>query len=591
MTTLIGRGVVTGVALGRIKRPAQDLTAWLDRYVPGTVDEEAARLERALAGAKGQLLAIRSGPAVDDTLAAIMDAHLLMLDDPGLIEGIGEKIREGIGAPPAVIEACEAYAGLFASLDDPYLRERAADVRDIGRRVAGLLLGVDRENVEPPETPDDGAQDAQNVQDSHGAASAVVLCAPDIEPSVVAAYPPGRLQALLLGQGSTTSHAVIIAKARGIVTVVGLGDALEQIPDGAEVIVDGATGEVSLSPPAPERHAALARIAEQAERRQRDLAEAALPAVTRDGVTVQLAANIGVPGEVENARALGAEGVGLFRSEFLFMGRDTFPSEEEQFLAYRQAAEGCGGHICVIRTLDIGGDKPLPHLAIAKEHNPFLGWRAIRISLERTELFRTQVKAILRAGCHGKVAIMLPMVISAGEIRQARALVAEAATELTAEGRPFAAHVPVGIMIETPAAAATAHLLAPACDFFSIGTNDLVQYTLAVDRGNAKVASLYSHFHPAVLRLIDATIQAARRQGIWVGMCGEMAGDPLATPLLVGMGIDELSMSAPSIPRVKAVIRRLSTAEARSLRDAALALDDAAAIRAYLEEMRTPPSA
>ncbi|MZP29162.1 phosphoenolpyruvate--protein phosphotransferase [Heliobacterium undosum] len=576
MTTFIGRGVVSGVALGRIKRPARDLTAYLERYRPGSVEEETSRLERALAGAKDQLQAILSGPSVDDTLSAIMGAHLMMLDDPGLVEYIMEKIREGDSAPRSVLAACEAYAAQFAALDDPYLRERAADIRDIGRRVAGLLLGVDGEGA--------GAQavEARGVASNSG----IVLCAPDIEPSVVAAYPPGQLQALLLGQGSTTSHAVIIAKARGIVTVVGLGEAVDEIPDGAEAIVDGDSGEVRLSPDEKERNAVLARIAAQAEQRRQDLADATLPAVTRDGVRVQLAANIGSPGEWENARALGAEGVGLFRSEFLFMGRDAFPSEEEQFAAYRQAAEGCGGHLCVIRTLDIGGDKPLAHLAIGHEDNPFLGWRAIRISLERTDLFRTQLKAILRAGCYGKVAVMLPMVISAGEIRQARAILTEATEELARERREFAADVPVGIMVETPAAAATASLLAPACDFFSIGTNDLVQYTLAVDRGNPKVAPLYSHFHPAVLRLIDATIQAARQQGIWVGMCGEMAGDPLAAPLLVGMGIDELSMSAPSIPQVKAVIRNLSICEAQEMREAALAMDDAAAVRAYLEKWR-----
>ncbi|ABZ83724.1 phosphoenolpyruvate-protein phosphotransferase [Heliomicrobium modesticaldum Ice1] len=570
MTTFFGRGVVSGVALGRIKRPAQDLTAYLDRYRPGSVEEETSRLEQALAGAKEQLQALLSGPAVDDTLSAIMEAHVMMLDDPGLVASIMEKIREGDSAPRSVLAACEAYAAQFAALDDPYLRERSADIRDIGRRVAGLLLGVDGEG-----------EKARGMADS-----GVVLCASDMEPSAVAAYPPGQLQALLLGQGSTTSHAVIIAKAQGIVTVVGLGEAVDQIPDGAEVIVDGASGEVRLSPDEKERNAVLVRIAAQAERRRKDLAEATLPAVTRDGVKVQLAANIGSPGEWEKARALGAEGVGLFRSEFLFMERDALPSEEEQFAAYRQAAEGCGGHLCVIRTLDIGGDKPLAHLAIGHEDNPFLGWRAIRISLERTDLFRTQLKAILRAGCYGKVALMLPMVISVGEIRQARAILTEAAEELAREGREFAANVPVGIMVETPAAAATASLLAPACDFFSIGTNDLVQYTLAVDRGNPKVAPLYNHFHPAVLRLIDATIQAARQQGIWVGMCGEMAGDPLAAPLLVGMGIDELSMSAPSIPQVKAVIRSLSVSEAQKVRKAVLAMEDAAAIRAYLEKWR-----
>ncbi|SMC92226.1 phosphoenolpyruvate--protein phosphotransferase [Sporomusa malonica] len=562
---LRGTGVVAGIAIANAKVLSGDLTGYLNKYNAGTPDVESGKMTEAIKAASAELAQLIATAKANsqDSQADIMDAHYTMVNDPGLAANMYGKIEQGTAAPQAALTAAEEFATLFDSMPDPYLRERAADVRDVGRRLARLLLGVGHIQYE---------------------AEAIVLCAEEIEPSVAASMPEGPVCGIVLGKASTTSHTVIIAKARGIPTVAGLGSSLTRIADGTAIIVDGNTGQVLLEP-TPEQLAEYQHKAEaEAARRQQDAQLAALEAVTLDGKRIQLAANVGSPSDMTAARKQGAEGVGLFRSEYLFMGRAVPPSEEEQFAAYKEVAEQCGSQLCVIRTMDIGGDKPLHYLNIAKEENPFLGWRAIRISLERTDLFITQLKAILRAGAFGKVAIMLPMIISTAEITAARECVKQAVAELRMEGKAFAPDVPLGIMIETPAAAVMAQQLAGECDFFSIGTNDLVQYTLAVDRGNPAVSSLYSHFHPAVLALIDNVVKAGHNHNIWVGMCGEMAGDPLAAPLLTAMGIDELSMSAPSIPRVKAVIRKLEEKPIRELLEQALALNEARAIRRLMED-------
>ena len=563
MKVLQGKGVVPGVVIGRIKLTSQDLGACLAQYSAASPPTEAAKLEQALAAALADLQAIvaRAQAGGEKNQAEIMAAHALMVADPELKNNVLGKIAAGSAAPRAMLDASEEFALIFAAMDSEYMQARAADVRDIGRRVAKLLLGVAE--------PEAGAEPW-------------ILCAPEIEPSAIAGLPPASVQGVIMGQGGTTSHAVIIAKSRGLVTVVGLGEQLSALKDGDEVVLDGERGAVILHADA----AALAsyRSREEAgrEQRRRDLANASLPAVSRDGISIQLAANIGLPQDMPAALPWGCEGVGLYRTEFLFMGRETVPGEEEQFIAYREVVEQCGRHLCVIRTMDIGGDKPLPYLEIPREDNPFLGWRAIRISLARPDLFMTQLRAVLRASAFGRVAIMLPMVISSGEIRQARQHLQEAMRQLETERVAFDRHIQLGIMVETPAAAVMTPELAKECDFFSIGTNDLVQYTLAVDRMNPHVAGLYSHCHPAVLRLIQRTITVAREQGIWVGMCGEMAGDPLAAALLFGMGIHELSMSGPAIPRVKEMIRNLDSGKARQLADKVLELDDAAAVRELL---------
>lgn len=563
---LRGTGVVPGIAIGRVKVLSEDLAPHLAAYSAGTPEAESGKIAAAIKAAGAELAQLIAAAKASGrtSQAAIMEAHHAMVNDPGLAANMYDKAGQGIAAPQAALAAAEEFAALFDTMPDAYLRERADDVRDIGRRLARLLAGgahIEAEDTEP-----------------------VVVCAQELAPSVAAGMSE-KVCGVILGQGSTTSHAVIIAKARGIPAVTGLGGAIDCLLPGTVVIVDGSTGQVILEPTA----ARLAEYRSQAEaeaaRKRQDGEMAALAAVTLGGRKLQLAANIGSPADMAAALRQGAEGVGLFRSEFLFLGRDTPPDEEEQFAAYQAVAAQCGKHLCIVRTLDVGGDKPLQYLHIAKEENPFLGWRAIRISLEQPELFITQLKAILRAGVFGNVAIMLPMIISAAEITAAKACLQQAAAQLIDEGKPFATKVPLGIMIETPAAAVTARELAAECDFFSIGTNDLVQYTLAVDRGNPAVSPLYSHFHPAVLKLIDGIVKAGHERGIWVGMCGEMAGDPLAAPLLAAMGLDELSMSAPAIPRVKAVIRTLHDRQIEELLSKALSLPNAGDIRALMERI------
>lgn len=387
-----------------------------------------------------------------------------------------------------------------------------------------------------------------------------------------------------MGQGSTTCHAVIIAKSRAIITIVGLADRIDDIPDGATAILDGNEGVVIVDPTPQEQADYEQRIAEQRAQLLRYDALRDLPAEMTDGVCVRLAANIGLPKDAQAAVKYGNQGVGLFRSEFLFMGRDSAPSEELQYDNYKKAIMACNGELCVIRTMDIGGDKPLPYLHIPKEDNPFLGYRAVRISLEREDLFKPQLRAILRAGVYGKVAIMVPMITSVDEIKGVRAVLDKVREELTTEGMDFAKDVQLGIMVETPAAAVMTPVLVKYVDFFSIGTNDLVQYTLAVDRINPQVSTLYDHFHPAVLQLIQRTIKTGRDNGKWVGMCGEMASDPYAAIILMAMGISELSMSAPAIPRVKEKIRSISMAEAKDHLAKVMLLETGAEVREYLKE-------
>jgi phosphotransferase system enzyme I (PtsI) len=434
----------------------------------------------------------------------------------------------------------------------------------VGKRIAKYILGV-----KEPEIGDEK----------------VILCGQEVEPSVIAGMPTEQIAGVLLGAGSTTAHAVIIAKARAIPTVVGLGEKLEAISDGDHVIVDGEQGEIVINPNEAERASYNEKIQKQKELAAHYAQLKDLEAVTTDGVKVELMANIGSHMDVDNALTYGAQGVGLFRSEFVFMGREDIPNEEDQFKAYKEAIEKCKGNLCVIRTMDIGGDKPLPYLNIPKEENPFLGFRAVRISLKRRDLFLPQLKAILRAGVYGKAAIMVPMVINVAEFKKVKEFIEEAKLELEHEGKAYSNSVQVGIMVETPAAAVMTPVLAKYVDFFSIGTNDLVQYTLACDRGNASISDLYNHFNPAVLSLIQRTITSARENGIWAGMCGEMASDPNAAVLLLGMGINELSMSAPSIPRVKEKIRSISSIKAKEILADVMKMEDGDEIKAYLSKV------
>jgi len=539
--------------------PQHDIT-------PEQREAELERLDRARAVTRQQLEAIRADLAAKagESEAAIFDAHLMLLDDPMLGEAVVAKINEGRNAEMAVHQAGETFAGMFDAMDDEYMRGRAADVRDICTRWVNNLLGVETGSLGNMTEP-------------------AVVFAHDLAPSDTAQMDKTKVLAFVTEIGGRTSHSAIMARSLEIPAVVGVGD-LSTVANGDTVIVDGNAGEVIVNPDP----AVLAEYQERRrtleERKEKLRALKDLPAQTPDGKTFVLAANIGTPDDVDSALAYGAEGVGLYRTEFLYMDRADMPTEQEQYQAYRKVLEAFGRLPVIIRTLDIGGDKELPYLKLDRELNPFLGNRAIRLCLSNPGLFKTQLRAILRAGVSGNPWIMLPMVATLDEVRRTKALLREVEAELEAEGIPFTRDYKLGIMIEIPSAAVQADHFAREVDFFSIGTNDLIQYTLAVDRMNEKVSYLYDPFNPAVLRLIEQVIQAGHRHGIFVGMCGEMAGEPLATPLLMAMGLDEFSMSASSIPQVKAVIRALDSARCRDLWQQAQQFTDGSQIRRLMEE-------
>ena len=563
-----GKGVISGIAMGKIMLAGQNLDGYLVNYKPEDKATEKQKAQDALTAVAEILCeSIEKLKSKDmKEQAAIMEAHRMMVQDPMMADNIMAKIEELGNAPQGVLKAAEEQAVMFEQMEDEYFAARAVDLRDVGKRVAKYILGV-----KEPEIGDEK----------------VILCGREIEPSVIAGMETEKIAGVLLGSGSTTAHAVIIAKARAIPTIVGLNkeDRIDRIADGDHVIMDGERGEIVINP-APEDIASYdEKIKKQKELAEHYAALKDLPAVTTDGVKVDLMANIGTHMDVDNALNYGAEGVGLFRSEFVFMGRQDIPTEEDQFKAYKEAIEKCKGKLCVIRTMDIGGDKPLPYLNIPEEENPFLGYRAVRISLQRRDLFLPQLKAILRAGVYGKAAIMIPMIINVAEFKKVKEFIEEAKLELAHEGKAYSDDVQVGIMLETPAAAIMTPVLAKYVDFFSIGTNDLVQYTLAVDRGNANISYLYNHFNPAVLRLVQRTITSARENGIWAGMCGEMASDPNAAVLLMAMGINELSMSAPSIPRVKEKIRSISSVKAKEILADVMTMEDGDDIRNYLQKI------
>lgn len=563
-----GMGAIQGIGIGYIMKAGQALDGYLAAYQPGTVEEELEKLNNAVAEVADILeKSVEQMRAVGhDEQANIMEAHLFLAQDPMLTDGMTDKVQEMGNAPAAILASAAESAKIFQSMDDEYLRERAADVLDVSKRIAGKILGI-----KEPEVGD----------------NMVILCGYEVEPSVIASVPDDKIAGVIMGQGSTTCHAVIIAKSRAIPTVVGMEHRLDAIPEGAFVIIDGHTGDIFVDPDEETIKEYEAKLAKQRADEERYAALKDLPAVTKDGVEVQLAANIGSPNDAENAAKYGNKGVGLFRSEFVFMGREDIPSEEMQFESYKKAVEACNGELCVIRTMDIGGDKPLPYLNIPHEDNPFLGYRAIRISLNRRDLFMPQLKAILRAGVYGRAAIMAPMIVSVDEILRLRSFVREAMQELEDEGKEYSKTVQIGIMVETPAAAVMTPIFAKYVDFFSIGTNDLVQYTLSVDRVNPNVGYLYNHFHPAVLQLIQRTIKSASDRGIWSGMCGEMASDPYAAVILMAMGITELSMSAPSIPRVKEMLRSVTYEEAQKHLAKVMEMETGEQVLKYLHEALT----
>ncbi len=565
-----GLGVSEGIRVGNafVYKPFKP-EAIQDNKSEDT-QRELERLEQAKEHCQTELglLVERASATLGEEKATILKGQISFLSDPAFYPPMQKLIQnEHWTAETAAKRTIEQVAGLFDAMASEYMRERAADIRDVGARLISHIVGYQ------------GAQLA-DIREQ------VIIVADDLTPSDTVQLDKQFVLGFVTRIGGKTSHTAILASSLGIAAVVGAGSAIEGISHGDELVIDGSTGQCVQHPQADTKaHYAVCQ-AEEAAERERLLTVAELPAVTKDGFSVELAANIGTPQEAIGLLDKGAEAVGLYRTEFLFMGAQQMPSEDEQYAAYREVAETMQGHAVVIRTLDIGGDKELPYLDLPAEMNPFLGYRAIRLCLDRRELLLTQLRAIIRAGAYGTVKIMFPMISGMEEWRAAKALYEEARSQLVAEGASVPPAMEVGVMIEVPSAALIADRLAREVDFFSIGTNDLVQYTVAVDRMNEKVAYLYDYFHPAVIELIRTVIDAAARHGKWTGMCGSMAGDPLASPLLLGLGLGEWSMSAASLPRVKQTIRQLDRSACVELAQRLLELDTAAEVRAALEHFQ-----
>ncbi len=538
---------------------------------PLSPQEERERLQRALEQARAAIRRLHQQALerVGKKEAAIFQVHEMFLQDATLLRAVEEGLEAGRSALEAWKQAIETQAHLLEALHDPVFSARAVDLRDVGQRVARLLSGQGEE-MPLPEVPS-------------------VVLAFELTPSQTILLPKERVRGFGTVQGNRTSHVAILARGLGLPAVVGLPpELLERVRTGQPIVLDGDAGVVVVEPEEATVRAALQRAQARARRRAVSQAQSAQPATTPDGRRVEIGANLGGGGEEEAQRALalGAEGVGLLRTEFLYMERSSPPDEEEQVAAYAAYLRAFAPRPVIFRTVDIGGDKALPYLDLPAEDNPFLGQRGIRLTLAHPDLFRTQLRAILRAGAgtQGVVKIMFPMVATLEEVRQAKAHLAAVQRALEEEGVPYAQGVEVGIMVEIPAAAVLADGLASEVDFFSIGTNDLAQYTLAADRTHPQVGQLADALHPAVLRLIAQVVRAAHEAGLWVGVCGELAGDPTATPVLVGLGVDELSMAAPVIPEVKAQVRRWTYAQAQGVAQRALALSSAQAVREMLAE-------
>ena len=547
-----------GVAIGAIFHLRHDDVVPDERA--GDPNQERRALDAAIAAAHLQLevLQARLASEADADKAAIFAAQQELLGDPEVLDRAVAEIRAGASAGHAWRQAYTAQAARLLALKSQLLAARATDLRDVGRRVLHLLVGRDAA--------------------THDLPSDAILVAEDLTPSDAASLDRSRVRGLCTTMGSATSHVAILARALGIPAVAAIDPRVLDLPSGTRVVLDGDAGTVKPGPTAAEEAEVSRRLAERSHRRRSELAAALQPAVTRDGHRVEVVANIGSLEDARRVAEAGGEGVGLLRTEFLFMDRREAPGEDEQARAYESIARALGPErILVIRTLDVGGDKPLSYLPIAAEANPFLGERGIRLTLNRPELFRAQVRAILRASVSGRVAIMFPMVSTIAEWRAAHELVERERASL---GVP---PIQVGIMIETPAAALIAGRLAEEADFFSVGTNDLAQYTLAMDRGNARLAPQVDALHPAVIRLIERTVAGARTRGRWVGVCGALAGDLQAVPVLVGLGVDELSADVPILPAVKARIRGLSLLECRDTARQALESASAADVRALVE--------
>jgi phosphotransferase system enzyme I (PtsI) len=535
-----GVGASEGVAVGpAFVHAGEEPEPERQQISEANVEEELEGFRRAVEAVVARLseTARRLSASGNEDEAAIFEAHVELAGDPELASGVEERVRDLESPEAAVLAVGEEYAEVFAGMEDEYMAARADDVRDVASQIAAELIGRGAEGLEALETPS-------------------VVVARNLAPSDTVRIPRGKALAFVTAEGSKTSHVSIMARSMGIPAVVGVGAALDDVLVARTMAVDGGEG-YAIADPNPDTIAAFEARAEEMAAASVALDEYRhVEARTRDGRRIEVSANLGSASEAEDALDWGAEGVGLFRTEFLFMERPELPSEEEQYEAYGAVARTFGARPVIIRTLDVGGDKDLPGVDQPAEENPFLGWRGIRMSLDTPSLFRPQLRSILRAGALGNLKVMFPMISDVEELRAAKAMLAECERELEREEAEVG-QVEVGIMVETPSAALCARELAAEVSFFSIGTNDLVQYTLAADRGNERLRRLQDADHPAVLELIRITCEAAREEGIWVGVCGEAAGDPALIPRLLELGVTELSMSAPSIPRAKKLISEL----------------------------------
>jgi len=555
---LKGIGASAGIAIAKAYR-LEEPELQVKKRIIGDKDAEERRLEQAISRSKAELDKITDyvNRELGADKAEIVAAQILVLNDPELLNPVFENIRtDGVNAEFALNESAGRFVSMLEAMESEYMRERAKDIRDVTKRVTAHLLGVT--------IPDPGLISEE-----------VVIIAEDLAPSDTAQLNRRYVKGFATDIGGRTSHSAIMARTLEIPAVVGTKQATSTIEHGTVVIVDGLEGEVIVDP-SPETMARYeAKKAQYETQKAQWVKLVHEPTVTKDGKRVELAANIGTPADVKSVLENGGEAVGLYRTEFLYMGKDRLPTEEEQYAAYKTVLEKMNGKPVVVRTLDIGGDKELPYLELPKEMNPFLGFRAIRLCLDRQDIFRTQLRALLRGSVHGNLRIMFPMIATLDEFRAARDLLLEERGRLQKEGHEVSNHIQLGIMVEIPSTALLADQFAKEVDFFSIGTNDLIQYTMAADRMNEQVSYLYQPYNPAILRLVKKVIDAAHAEGKWVGMCGEMAGDATAIPLLLGLGLDEFSMSATSILPARSQISILSTSEMKELANRALQLGTA----------------
>jgi len=545
-----------GIAFGKaLLLKEDDIVINRKKISANQVEQETERFLAGRTKASAQLEAIKTkaGETFGEEKEAIFEGHIMLLEDEELEQDIIALIKEDLStADAAVYNVIETQAKALEELDDEYLKERATDVRDIGKRLLRNILGMP-------------------IIDLSSISEEVILVAADLTPSETAQLNLDKVLGFVTDLGGRTSHTSIMARSLELPAIVGTGSVTKNVVNGDYLILDAVNNQIYVNP-TPAQIEELKALHNQYVQEKTELAKLKdLPAITLDGHQVEVCANIGTVRDVAGAERNGAEGVGLYRTEFLFMDRDSLPTEEEQFLAYKAVAESLTTGSIIVRTMDIGGDKDLPYMNLPKEDNPFLGWRAIRIGLDRKEMLYAQLRAILRASSFGKLRIMYPMIISVEEVRELKGVLELLKGQLREEGKAFDESIEVGVMVETPAAATIAHHLAKEVDFFSIGTNDLTQYTLAVDRGNELISHLYNPMSPAVLTLIKQVIDASHAEGKWTGMCGELAGDERATLLLLGMGLDEFSMSAISIPRIKKIIRNTNFGDAKALAEEALA--------------------